>query len=178
VRTILLAMALAASTAGPATAAPARPLVIQGDRAVGGVVLGRTTLPQAAALFSGHGAHRVVRHGSSCVAAWPGLGISVLFATVGTDASNPCVKAAALRATITSRAAWRTAVGLRVGDAVPRLRRLYARAALHRRAPDAGFWLVPRQVCAEVGGGAYPGLLARVRAGRVTALVARAGVCD
>ena len=43
---------------------------------------------------------------------------------------------------------------------------------------ETGYWLVTRQVCAEVGGGAYPGLLARMRNGRVSALVARSSVCD
>jgi len=37
---------------------------------------------------------------------------------------------------------------------------------------------VTRQLCAEVGGGAYPGLLARMKTGRVMALVARSSVCD
>ena len=81
--------------------------------------------------------------------------------------------------TVTGRAAWRTAVGLRVGDTAARLRKLYPRARLRTGfAGDSGYWLVTRQVCAEVGGGAYPGLLARMRAGRVSALVARSSVCD
>ena len=75
--------------------------------------------------------------------------------------------------------AWRTAVGLRVGDSAARLRRLYPRARLRTGlAGDSGYWLVTRQVCAEVGGGAYPGLLARMKGGRVAALVARSSVCD
>ena len=43
---------------------------------------------------------------------------------------------------------------------------------------DTGYWLVTRGICAEVGGGSYPGLLARMRNGRVSALVARISVCD
>jgi hypothetical protein len=35
-----------------------------------------------------------------------------------------------------------------------------------------------RQNCAEVGGGAYPGLLARIRNGRVSVLVAGISICD
>ena len=77
------------------------------------------------------------------------------------------------------RAAWRTAVGLRVGDSAARLRTLYPKARLRTGfAGDSGYWLVTRQVCAEVGGGAYPGLLARMKSGRVAALVARSSVCD
>ena len=45
-------------------------------------------------------------------------------------------------------------------------------------AGESGYWLVTRQICAEVGGGVYPGLLARMGAGRVTALVARSSICD
>jgi hypothetical protein len=81
--------------------------------------------------------------------------------------------------TVTGRSTWRTAVGLRVGDPVARVGALYPQARLRRGfAGDSGYWLVTRQVCAEVGGGSYPGLLARVRAGRISALVARISVCD
>ena len=85
----------------------------------------------------------------------------------------------ALIVTVTGRTAWRTAVGLRVGDSAARLRSLYPRARLRTGfAGDSGYWLVTRQMCAEVGGGAYPGLLARMQNGRVSALVARSSVCD
>ena len=80
--------------------------------------------------------------------------------------------------TVTNRPKWRTALGLRVGDTPARLRSLYPRAHLRGAGEDRGYWLVAREVCAEVGGGSYPGLLARVRNGRVSALVARIAVCD
>ena len=81
--------------------------------------------------------------------------------------------------TVTGRAAWRTAVGLRVGETAARLRSLYPRARLRTGfAGDSGYWLVTRQICAEVGAGSYPGLLARMQRGRVSALVARSSVCD
>jgi hypothetical protein len=92
---------------------------------------------------------------------------------------KPCAKGVALIVTVTGRSAWRTAVGLRVGDPVGRLRALYPRARLRNGfAGDSGYWLVTRQICAEVGGGVYPGLLARIQRGRVSALVARIAVCD
>lgn len=71
-------------------------------------------------------------------------------------------------------------VGLRIGHDVPRLHRLYPRATLRRNlfGPDAGYWLVTRRLCTTVGGFAYPALLARTHGGRVTALVARVGICD
>ena len=81
-------------------------------------------------------------------------------------------------ATVTGRA-WRTGKGLRVGSTVAQLRRLYPAARFHTGfAPERGWWLVPRRRCAEVGGGPYPGLLARMRAGRVSALVVTVGVCE
>ncbi len=94
-------------------------------------------------------------------------------------ANRACQDGVLVTATITSRSAWRTAVGLRVGDSVARLRRLYPRATLHPSSPPwTGYWLVTRRTCAEVGGFPYPGLLARARAGRVTALVAGTAPCD
>ena len=102
-----------------------------------------------------------------------------LAVTFFTFEEKPCARGVALIVTVTGRAAWRTAMGLRVGDTAARLRTLYPRARLRTGfAGDSGYWLVTRQVCAEVGGGAYPGLLARMRAGRVSALVARSSVCD
>jgi hypothetical protein len=79
---------------------------------------------------------------------------------------------------VTNRPKWRTVLCLRVSDTVARLRSLYPRARLRGTAPERGYWLVTRQICAEVGGGAYPGLLARIRNGRVSALVSRIAVCD
>jgi hypothetical protein len=66
---------------------------------------------------------------------------------------------------------WRTSRGLRIGDSVTRLRRLYPRAGFHRRPLYwAGWWLVVRtSVYGETH--EYPGLRARVRNGRVTAFV-------
>ena len=93
--------------------------------------------------------------------------------------TKPCIKGVALIVTVTGRAEWRTALGLRVGDTAARVRALYPRARLKTGVPgDNGYWLVTRQICKEVGGGSYPGLLARMKAGKVSALVARIAVCD
>ena len=69
-------------------------------------------------------------------------------------------------------AQWRTGNGLAIGDRVSRLRTLYPGA---RYGADGfggeGWWLVTRRNA--TGPGTYPGLLARTRAGHVTALVVR-----
>ena len=149
--------------------------VIQGDRSAGGIRIGRSTPANVKALF---GAPSTVRKpfAQSCVQNWKGAKLTVEFFTFE---DKPCVKGVALIVTVRDGAVWRTAVGLRVGDTVARVRTLYPRARLRTGGPgDSGFWLVTRKICAEVGGGKYPGLLARMKAGRVSALIARIAVCD
>jgi hypothetical protein len=108
---------------------------------------------------------------------WKRLRLTIRFLEFGRP---PCTNGVAAVVTITSREHWRTAVGLRVGDRVPRLWRLYPKASLQRGAftPFAGYWLVTRRACAEVGGAPYPGLLARARNGRVSALVLSTTACE
>jgi hypothetical protein len=173
--TLLAAVVVLAWAAAAAGAAEVR--VIRGDASAGPVRIARSTLPQVrAALSATPSATR--RRDGTCTAAWRGLGLTVDFVVLGTDPRNPCVGGFAAQATIARRDGWRTALGLRVGDGVGRLRRLYPRARFHAAAPDRGYWLVARRACAEVGGGPYPGLLARTAAGRVTRLELRAGICE
>lgn len=162
-----------------AAAAGGSPYVIQGDRQAGPVRLASSNFPQVAAVLGRQGTHVARRGQSSCAVTWPRIGLTVEFGLIGSDRRDPCKAGGAFVVTVTARAAWRTAVGLRVGDPVARLRRLYPSAS--RRADvagRAGFWLVTRRLCREVGGGAYPGLFARVSGGRVSALVATVGICD
>src|SRR4051794_4660408 len=112
--------------------------------------------------------------GLSCRAVWPALGLTVTFLAFE---GHPCLDGAAVQATVTGRT-WLTEKGLRVGATVAEARRLYPAATLERGAPFAGLWLVRRRACAEVGGEPFPGLLARLARGRVSALVVTAGVCD
>jgi hypothetical protein len=156
-------------------AAPQPQHVIHGDRSAGGIRIVRSTPADVKKLFGAPSTSRVTSS-QSCLQSWKGARLAVTFFTFE---GKPCVRGAALAVTVTGRTAWRTAVGLRVGDSAARLRRLYPRARLRKGfAGDSGYWLVTRQVCAEVGGGAYPGLLARLKSGRVAALVARSSVCD
>jgi hypothetical protein len=166
---VVMAAVLASSAFAAGT-----PHIIHGDTSVGGLILGRTTPPRAAMLFAGDGARRATRRSNACRVSWPRIGLMVDFATIGSDPANPCTGGAAVIATVTSRPAWRTAVGLRVGDGTTRLARLYPHA---RRHAD-GYWLLPRRACEVTGGYPYAGLLARVRGGRVSALVATTAICD
>jgi hypothetical protein len=148
--------------------------VLQGDHVAGGLRLGRGTVNQAIAKFGTPMRKRA--QGQSRRVTWPQLGLTIDFVSFE---GQPCTKGVAVVVTITSRSRWRTALGLRVGDTVARLKTLFPNAA--RRSglgSQSGFWLVTRRACAEVGGQPYPGLLARTRNGRVSALVATAGVCE
>lgn len=80
----------------------------------------------------------------------------------------------------TERTVWRTAVGLRVGDGVPRLHRLYARATPHRGSFgfDAGPLADHTTALPDGRWSGVPALLARTQRGRVAELVARVGICD
>jgi hypothetical protein len=175
-RNLLLAGAALLAAAAAASAAGA-PRVIHADKAVGPVRIGRTNASQVIAAL--RGGHHTVRQRPGCRISWPALGLAVDFAVIGTDPRDPCVSGVAVVATVTSRSAWRTARSLRVGDTTARLRRLYPKA---RRRPypgePTGFWLIPRRACEVVGAFPFPGLLARSRNGRVTALVARTAICD
>jgi hypothetical protein len=148
--------------------------VVNADRTVGGLVVGHATAAQAVARF-GPSARTPGGGGMVCHLAWRALGVRMTFLDF---AQHACTRGALVGATITSRARWRTALGLRVGDTEARLRALYPRAVRHRE-PPSGYWLVPRRSCKETGGAPYAGLLARVGGDRrVSTLVVTAGVCE
>ena len=89
--------------------------------------MGRTTAPQAAVRFEQEGPRRVRRGSGSCTVAWPRIGLTVVFGTLGLDPPDPCNGGTAFTATVNNRVAWRTVLGLRVGDTTARLRAIYAR---------------------------------------------------
>jgi hypothetical protein len=174
-RLVVVAALATVLSAVPASAA-SRSFVIQGDRAVGGLQIGRGTLADARARFGAPSSVRSRASGVECDARWNRIGLKLVLLDFS---GRACRDGALVTATVTSRAAWRTAVGLRVGDSVARTLRLYPRARLHPASPPwTGYWLITRRTCAEVGSLPYPGLLARVRTGRVTALVAGTAPCD
>ncbi len=165
----VLALALPAAAATPA-------LVIQGDKAVAGLQIARGTAANARARFGAPSSVRA-RLPHSCFMRWNRIGLSLTFLDL--SEGRPCRSGVLVTATVTSRAHWRTALGLRVGDSIARLERLFPRATLHRNeGPWTGYWLITRRTCAEVGGQPFPGLLARVRSGRVSALVSGTTACE
>lgn len=173
-RALIVAVLCLAALAGSAFGA-ADAHVIQGDRNAGGILIGRSTPADVKRLF---GAPSTTRAHSeqSCVQSWKSARLVVHFLAFE---GKPCAKGIAIVVTVTGRAAWRTAVGLRVGDPAARVRALYPRTGPSRPfGGDKGYWLVTRQICAEVGGGSYPGLMARMHRGRVSALVVLIAVCD
>jgi hypothetical protein len=100
----------------------------------------------------------------------------MVFGTYGPGGARPC---RARRAIFLDDAhafgtEWATGRGLRIGDTVARLRRLYPSATLrtYRRgvAPIRGWWLVVR-TSRLPDFHRLPALLAKARAGRVTELV-------
>jgi hypothetical protein len=103
--------------------------VISGDTSIGGVHLARTNASGAAALFGAPAASRM--SGQECVQRWPKLGLTLELGNAGLSPRPPCATGVALRMTITSRSAWRTSTGVRVGDTVARLRARYPHATHH-----------------------------------------------
>lgn len=149
--------------------------MIRGDQSAGGIRIGRTTAAGVQRLFGRPSTSRVLSL-ESCVKSWRRVRLQVHFFSFRGD---PCARRVALIVTVTGRSAWRTGAGLRVGDPAERVRAIYPRARVRSRfRGETGYWLVTRQVCVEAGGGSYPGLLARMRNGRVSALVSRLAVCE
>jgi hypothetical protein len=159
-------MRLAATIVALFAAAPAH--VVFGDRSAGGIVMLRTTAPQAAALYGAPATSRA--RGTSCLRSWPKAGLVVDFLSFG---GPPCTKGVAVTITLTGDT-WRTRRGLFIGDPLIRIHDFFPYATRHAD----GWWLVTRHACAKVGGTKYPGLLAHVVAGEVRSLVLQAGICE
>ena len=172
----LLASVAAAAALASTPAAAAQPHVIHADTWVGGLRVAHAMPADARARLGAPSTSRTERS-LSCVQSWRRIGLVLRFLDL--SERRPCRSGVLVTATITSRSHWRTAVGLRVGDSAARVRRLYPRARFRRGfAQWTGYWLVPRRTCVEVGAQPYPGLLARVRDGRVHALVAGTTACE
>ena len=107
---------------------------------------------------------------------WRGRGLRAVFGTYGIGGARPCQAVHAVRldnARASSRE-WQTGRGLRVGDSVAKLRKLYPAATLRTYprgvAPVRGWWLVVR-TSRVPDLHSVPALLATAQAGRVTGFV-------
>jgi hypothetical protein len=107
---------------------------------------------------------------------WRPIGLRMVFGSYGAGGARPC---RARRAVFLDNARaygkeWQTGLGLKVGDPVSKLRRLYPHATLrtYRRSVPAvrGWWLVLR-TSRVPDFHHYPVLLATAHGGRVTSLV-------
>ena len=111
---------------------------------------------------------------------WRQLGLLGVFGSYGIPGGRACQlrRAVVLDNARASGQAWRTGKGLRVGDSVAKLHRLYPNASLrgYRRdiPPIRGWWLVVRTGFVPERF-QFPALLATARGGRVTGLVVTVG---
>jgi hypothetical protein len=147
--------------------------VVQADARIGHFAVKRDgTLGGAQRAFGAPSSLR--RTGESCVANWRAHTLTIFFYNLG--GQNPCTA----RHGFFSRAVmggtrWRTAKGLRIGQPVSALRRLYPDAEFRRGLRGvwpSGWWLVTRRTPFGLGG-SYPGLLATTRQGLVNSLQVR-----
>jgi hypothetical protein len=109
-------------------------------------------------------------------AEWRELGLRMVFGSYGPGGAHPC---RARRSVFLDNARaygkqWQTSRGLKVGDSLAKLRRLYPQARLRTYtrgvASVHGWWLVVRRSRVP-DDHQVPALLATIRANRVTALV-------
>jgi hypothetical protein len=186
-KTAPVATALALLTAGTALAAgPSR--LIQTNAKM--QRLGTWRIDQSPTLG---GARRTLGEPSNCrrirledgsVARWNGLRVRVVTATLGVipSGATSCAydRMPVSVVTVTGRE-WHTSLGLRVGDAVTELHRLYPSATFHptsrgESSPKNSYWLVTRwAACLGECGGARcvttPRLVAQIHDDRIKAII-------
>lgn len=169
---IVLALSLlgAALLALPAPAAAE--LVIRGDSRLAGYrVKADGTLGGAVTAF-GQPSRLTRTSDITCSASWYGRGRGLRIGFYNLGGLNPCARRHGhfSNAVVTGRH-WETARGLGIGDRGRRLRALYPNAKYRSAPGGAGWWLIDRR--APGAEGSYPGLLARVRDGRIATFVVR-----
>jgi hypothetical protein len=187
VKTALVATTLALLTAGTALAVE-RSRLIQTNAKM--QRLGTWRIDQSPTLG---GARRTLGEPSTCrrirledgsVARWNGLGVRVVTATLGviprgaTSCSYDRMPVSVV--TVIGRQ-WRTSLGLRVGDTMTKLHRLYPAATFQPTSrgdssPRNSYWLVTRWAAClgDCGGARYvtaPQLVAQIDDGRVKAII-------
>lgn len=139
------------------TAAAAPTFVIVRDVSVGGFP--RDGRVQSAITVFGEPTVRQIEGFDKCHLEWPTLGVSMeTYYTGGT--TDPCGPEGRHASTTVTDRRWRTAVGLKMGDTLKKLRQLYPRA---QRDEPGVWWLKTR----SFAGFPFPGLEARIKNGHV-----------
>jgi hypothetical protein len=110
----------------------------------------------------------------SCVLRWHGLGITARVVAYGST-RGPCRNGSFTEARLTKRR-WHTASGIHPGSIKAAARRVALRSCRGRCGGHAGYVLgVHRSDCAP---GLFPGVVAEVRAHRVTSLIVYSHGCE
>jgi hypothetical protein len=171
-RTAVVSLVLAGVMAPAATARPGGTIQTgsNGVTALGSWhVSTHPTFPAAVRALGAANAVHAHSSGNSCTGTgvWSGLGLRVLFTSFGGDPY--CQGALAQRGTISGAAGrqhWQTQRGLRVGDSVGKLKRLYPRA-VHGR----GGWAIVYSLHSVVAEGSRLDIVtAQIKHNRVFAL--------
>ena len=170
-RTTAVSLAAAAFAAPAATARPGGTIQTgpNGVTALGSWhVSTHPTFPAAVRALGAANAVHAHSSGNSCTGTgvWSGLGLRVLFTSFGGDPD--CQGALAQRGTISGAAGrqhWQTARGLRVGDSLGKLKRLYPRT-IHGR----GGWAIVYSLHSVIAEGSRLEIItAQIKRGRVFA---------
>jgi hypothetical protein len=151
---------LAATVATTAAAAPS--FVIRGDRDLGGFLLSRDGTLKAAIDAYGTPTSRQADN-NECSVSWNAYGIKAQFFFLY-SAGNPCAPKACHDESTLSGSKWKTGKGLRIGDSVQRMRKLYP----HAQKDVGQSW---RLLTRPFAGVRVPTLLATIKTERVVAFV-------
>jgi uncharacterized repeat protein (TIGR01451 family) len=150
-----------ASTTVNVIPAASPPLVLEGDAKIAGFTVSADATPAAA--LDAFGWIGTRQYGEFCDIEAADVGITLTF--MGRLGGDACTEGHFRQAVIAPkgvRVPWRTDRGLRLGDNVRKLRRLYPSARAHGR-----YWWLIRRPSPYDPGERFPGLAARVVAGRV-----------
>lgn len=171
---IAVAVAVLACVAPQAAYAQTPSFLVQADVKIGSFAVKRErTLGGAQRAFGRPTSTRRTQQ-VACIAAWAPYGLTINFYNLG--GQNPCSPRYGFFArAFLQGSRWRTARGLRVGNSVAVLRRLYPAARFYpgvRGERPSGWWLVTRTSPFGLSG-SYPGLLATSRQGTVSSFQVR-----
>jgi hypothetical protein len=168
---LALALSLLGAALLTAPAPASAELVVRGDRRLAGYrVQADGTLGGAVERF-GRPSRLARTSDLTCSAAWSGRGLRMGFYNLG--GFDPCSpRRGHFSHAVVTGTQWATDRGLAIGNRSKRLQRLYPEARWGSSPSGPGWWLIARS-SPVAAGGSYPGLLARMRDGRVSALVVR-----